>query len=199
MVSINVAQLLQDPVGSVRDFDYSERIAVPEAELALREPVRGHIHLTRTPRGVLVSATHQTRVQMECSRCLAEVIVPVEGVLEEEFIPSTDLRTGLPVETDEDDPDQQLIDDHHEIHLDDLLRQEILTDLPLKPLCEAACPGLCPTCGERLSPGHPEHPESAPEPEAEETTRPFAHLADMLRAANPTTETDGRPRGRRSA
>ena len=35
---------------------------------------------------------------------------------------------------------------------------------PIAPLCEAACPGLCPTCGERLGPGHAAHPEEEIDP-----------------------------------
>jgi uncharacterized metal-binding protein YceD (DUF177 family) len=77
--------------------------------------------------------------------------------------------------------DTPRINEHHEIDLDEVLRQNILTNLPLAPLCEAACPGLCPTCGERLGAQHSDHPQ----PEADETppvdpTSPFARLATLL-------------------
>ena len=54
---------------------------------------------------------------------------------------STDVRTGLPLHVPEM-PDLLLVDEHHEINLDEVLRQNILTNLPLRALCDAACPGL---------------------------------------------------------
>jgi uncharacterized metal-binding protein YceD (DUF177 family) len=108
--------------------------------------------------------------------------VEVEGSFEEEFLPSTDIRTGLPTQEEElADPDQPRIDDHHEINLDDMLRQDILTSLPLQPLCDAMCPGLCPTCGQRLDARHVPHQEE-PAPPAD-AQQPFSGLAELLRQA----------------
>jgi uncharacterized protein len=42
---------------------------------------------------------------------------------------------------------------HEEIDLDPLIREEVLLALPLAPLCEAACQGICPTCGADLNEG----------------------------------------------
>ena len=106
-----------------------------------------------------------------------------EGELDEEFLPTTDIRTGLPVEVPPGVPDEQpLINEHHEIDLDEILRQNILTSLPLQPLCEAACPGLCPTCGERLGSTHRGHPQSADDEEEVpiNPASPFARLAVLL-------------------
>jgi uncharacterized protein len=56
---------------------------------------------------------------------------------------------------------------HHELELGPLVAEAIALAEPIAPLCEDACPGLCPTCGERLGPGHDAHPDDAIDPRLE--------------------------------
>src|SRR5256714_8057448 len=138
MVSINVSQLLLMGPGAVRDFDFCELFPDPNDELHLRGPIEGHAHLTRTSEGILAHSEYHASVSLECARCLDEAIAEVEGELDEEFLPSTDVRTGLPVPVPgEAEEDENLINEHHEIDLNEILRQNILTHLPLQPLCDA--------------------------------------------------------------
>jgi DUF177 domain-containing protein len=177
VVSVNVAQLLQEAPGAVREFDFSDRVGAVSDEMQLRGPVRGHTRLMRTSEGILVHSDHVAPVTLECARCLEDVRLELMGSFDEEFLPSVDLRTGLPVAVPTGD-EQPRIDEHHEIDLDELLRQNILTNLPLQPLCEAACPGLCATCGQRLDRTHRGHAEDeAPI----DPGSPFARLATLLK------------------
>jgi uncharacterized protein len=178
MVSINVSQLLLMGPGAVREFDFCELLPDPNHELHLRGPIEGHARLTRTSEGILAHSDYRVSVSLDCARCLEEAVAEVQGELDEEFLPSTDIRTGLPVDFPGTTDDQPLINEHHEIDLDEILRQNILTNLPLQPLCDATCPGLCATCGERLGPQHTAHPEA--EQEEEQTASPFARLAVLL-------------------
>jgi uncharacterized protein len=181
MVSVNVSQLLLAGPGTVREFDFSEPFPDPAGELHLRGPIRGYARMTRTSEGILVHSEHVVPVILECARCLEEAEAEVDGTLDEEFKPSTDIRTGLPVELpSEDNDDQPFIDEHHEIDLDEVLRQNILTNLPMHPLCSAACPGLCPTCGQRLDRKHRSHPEMQEEEAPVNSASPFARLAVLL-------------------
>jgi uncharacterized protein len=183
MVSVNVSQLLLLGPGAVREFDFSEPIPDLEGELHLHGPVTGHVRLTRTSEGILVRSQHAAFVVLECARCLEDAPTEIEGELDEEFLPSIDLRTGLPAELPAV-PDLALIDEHHEINLDEVLRQNILTNLPLRPLCDAACPGLCSTCGQRLDSLHTAHPETRtdePREAAPNSASPFARLAVLLK------------------
>jgi DUF177 domain-containing protein len=182
MVSFNVSQLLLMGPGTVREFDFCEPFPDPANELNLRGPIEGHARLTRTSEGILAHTDYHARVSLECGRCLEEAIAEVEGELDEEFLPSTDIRSGLPVEVPTTEDEQPLIDEHHEINLDEILRQNILTSLPLQPLCEAACPGLCSICGERLGPRHTAHRliEEDDVETAIDPASPFARLAILL-------------------
>lgn len=185
MVTFNVAQLLQEPPGAVRTFDFSERLPDPSDDLSLRGPVRGHARLTHTSRGVLVQTTYRTGAVLACGRCLEAVQVSLLGTFDEEYLPTTDVRTGLPrrVEDDPLDTDVARINDHHEVVLDEALRQDILTRVPMQTLCSQACLGLCATCGQRRdAPSHPQHAEDAAPSVVPDTHQPFAGLAELLRA-----------------
>jgi len=183
MVSINVSQLLLMGPGSVREFDFREPFPDPSDELHLRGPIEGNARLTRTSEGIVAHCDYRASVRLECARCLEEAIAEVDGELDEEFFPSTDIRTGLPVPVPgEVEEDENLINEHHEIDLNEILRQNILAHLPLQPLCDAACPGLCQTCGERLGPRHSPHTEVPQQEEqaAVNPASPFARLAVLL-------------------
>jgi uncharacterized protein len=181
MVSFNVAQLLLLGPGSVREFDFDEAFPDPAHELHLLGPVSGHARLTRTSEGILAHSDYHACVLLECARCLEDAVAQLDGEFDEEFLPTTDIRTGLPLQlpggTDEDQP---LINEHHEIDLNEILRQNLLTNLPLAPLCEEACPGLCPTCGERLGPAHLAHDDAEAHRAPVDPASPFARLAVLL-------------------
>src|ERR1051326_8282194 len=97
MVSFNVSQLLLEGPGATRDFDFREPFPDPANELHLRGPISGHARLTRTSEGILAHTDYHARVILECARCLDETVAPVDCELDEEFLPTTDVRTGLPV------------------------------------------------------------------------------------------------------
>ena len=102
--------------------------------------------MTRTSEGILAHSDYHAARRRSSARAASTRRPPdVDGALDEEFLPMhrrSHRSAGRAARGTEDD--QPLIDEHHEINLDEVLRQNILTNLPLQPLCEADCPGLCP-------------------------------------------------------
>jgi len=156
VIEFNVAQLLKSPVGTSREYDVDETLPTIE-EYETTEPVRGHVKLTRTNRGILVDARLRTAVRLQCSRCLEELVTPLAFRIHEEFLPTVDVATGLPLQIPEGG-DAFTIDEHHILDLGEAIRQYGLLELPLQPLCRAECAGLCPTCGKNLNYGRCECP-----------------------------------------
>ena len=91
----NVAGLLGDTVGADRHYEVADaRVDLPD-ELALAEPIDGHVRLTRTNRGILADADLRTALAMECVRCLRPTTTSrSSSAIEEEYLPSLDLATG---------------------------------------------------------------------------------------------------------
>lgn len=149
----NVAQLLKEPIGATRDYDVVApmRDLVPE-EVTDATPLRGHVHLLRTDRGILVEGQLRGNVVVPCSRCLADVTAPVTVQVEDIFQPTVDVVRGTFIQVDEDDT-ALLINEQHILDLSEVLRQSLLLAVPMQPLCRPDCAGLCPTCGQDLNEG----------------------------------------------
>jgi uncharacterized protein len=118
-----------------------ELVSVPTGS-----PVRLDLRLESVMDGVLVSGTVEVSVQAECGRCLE----PVTDRLE---VPVQELFAYAPADPDDEQP--LLTGDF--IDLQPLVRDAVVLDLPLNPVCDDDCPGLCATCGARLADVEPGH------------------------------------------
>ncbi len=146
---------LAEAPGSVRDYAVEGVDLEPIGDVQVVEPVTGTVHLSRTNRGIVVSAAMSTALAGECVRCLRPVVTPIRFRIDEEVLPAIDLGTGQPVPLEEGaDPEAPRLTDHHELELRPLVREAISLEEPAAPLCEPDCPGLCPECGARMEPGH---------------------------------------------
>jgi len=172
MTAIHVAQLLKSVPSTHRRVEFEDVDPQWRGDLVLTRPVAGQAHLQRTTRGILVSCEYATAVQLECSRCLDNYSLDIAGRVDEEFLPSIDLSTGTPNRGLEDD-DAPRIGPDHLLDLGELIRQDILVQIPLQPLCTAGCPGLCESCGADLRQGACTCPHT-------NLSGPFAALAELL-------------------
>ena len=145
----NVAGLLQDDVGAIRQYELNEPPYEIDPGIVTTRPLTGTVKVTRTNRGVLAEARVQTAVRQECSRCLEDVTAPVSAKIAEEYFPTVDLRTGAAATRPEDEG--YMLTDAHELDLTEPVRQAVLLEQPMKPLCRADCRGLCPNCGQNLN------------------------------------------------
>jgi uncharacterized protein len=161
-----VAGLLGDEPGADRVFDVDGVMMDLGDNLELAQPIAGRVRLVRTNRGILAFADLHAALALECSRCLREIVHPVEVRLEEEYLPALDLATGRPLPID-DEPDVARLTDHHELDLEPAVRDAILLAEPIAPLCEPDCPGLCIVCGLRLDDGAHDHPGDDIDPRME--------------------------------
>ena len=108
--------------------------------------------------GVLVTGTARVRLEGECSRCLDPVSDELEIDVQELYLYEETDHRGRVVEhreDDEQDDEQRHVVAEH-LDLEPMLRDAVVLDLPLAPVCRDDCPGLCPQCGFRLQ-DDPEH------------------------------------------
>jgi uncharacterized protein len=143
----NVAQLLIEPIGSTRSYQLEEAFSGPGR---IADSARGSVCLLRTHQGVLVDADLEVQATLTCSRCLSEFTRDSVVAMEVEFFPTVDVHTGGRLLPSEDLEDGH-IDDSHNLDLTDMLRQYVIADLPMKPLCKPRCLGLCQVCGTNLN------------------------------------------------
>ena len=137
---LNVGFLINQSVGSSRDIPVEVPNIQFDPDLALTD-LEGAARITRTAQGLLVQAKMHATQQTECVRCLKEF----EQELHSDF-------TELYAFTTKSITDSGLLlpEDGH-IDLSPLVREYMLLDVPIKPLCAPDCKGLCPVCGENLN------------------------------------------------
>ena len=133
---INVSQLLREPVGSSQSHDISGTIA-EEVEGF----VEGKAKVIRIGRGVLVQCKLTAEVKLICSRCLNTFLCPMSFTAEEEFLPISDVSGDLAPSSPEQS-EEFTINNKNILDLSELIRQYILLNLSMKPLCRPDCPGM---------------------------------------------------------
>ncbi|HZU86308.1 MAG TPA: DUF177 domain-containing protein [Anaerolineaceae bacterium] len=145
----NVGFLLNQPIGTSRDIHF-EFPSLNLAEDFSVSDFKGLTRITRTPQGILVQMNVETSVHLECVRCLTEYVQPLQTVIDElyAFKPSAVTESNL------------ILSDDSNINLAPLVREYLITELPIKSLCREDCKGLCTVCGEDLNVSTCEH-ESA--------------------------------------
>ena len=158
-----LANLLAEPPGTAASYEiHGATIPLPD-DLRLADPIEGTLEVDRTNRGVVIRSELDTAIEATCSRCLKDIVVPIHVSLDEEVLPSLDVNTGARLDRSSE-PDVARLTDNHELVLAPIVAEAISLAEPIAPLCEALCPGLCVTCGERLEPGHPDHAEDDIDP-----------------------------------
>jgi len=174
MIAINVSQLLKMPPGTTRELSFSDPLEEAADELDLVAPVEGRATLLRTVRGIVVTCRYRTIVEQPCARCVDPSRIEIDGDFGEEFQPKVDVLTGhaLP---EQPEAAELAIDEHHVLDMTEVVRQDILTRLPLRPLCRPDCPGLCLECGREL-----DESGCVCQMTSDESS-PFAKLAELMR------------------
>lgn len=170
----NVSGLLGESAGAVRDYAVQGIGISDDDEITLGAPIEGRIHLGRTNRGLLVDADFTTMLATECARCLREITVPLAFEIHDEALPVIDIHSGRAVALSPEDAEAGVIrlTDHHELDLEQPIREAIVMAIPIAPLDREDCPGLCIVCGWPLDEGEHVHPDDEIDPRLE-TLRGF--------------------------
>ena len=134
-----------------------EFVAPPELEVGMAKvapasKMPAQIRIESVLDGVLVNLDFDFEVEAECARCLEPVMWTDHSRVTELFLyEETDSR-GRVVQAFEDASEELTFfyvqDDA--VDLLDSVRDAIVLDLPLSPLCRPDCLGICPQCGDKL-------------------------------------------------
>jgi uncharacterized protein len=96
--------------------------------------------------------TARTELEFSCSRCLEPFREAFDGAIDVRYLPASELASEDEREVAEEDLDTSYYRDH-QIDLSQLLREQFYLALPMKPLCQGGCRGLCAQCGTNLNTG----------------------------------------------
>ncbi|MBM4301338.1 MAG: DUF177 domain-containing protein [Deltaproteobacteria bacterium] len=112
--------------------------------------ITGLVHLSKHGHDLLVRGSLSGQMELACSRCLESFAAPAA-------IDFDLLLAPRPPTAPAEDGELSLTDldlDYYTgeiVDLESLLREQIILMMPLKPLCNETCNGLCPQCGANLN------------------------------------------------
>ncbi len=137
---VNVGFLINAPVGEYREIT----IENPDFELdedQTAENLHIDLKISRVQQGILASADCTADLKMECVRCLDEFDQKLKSHFDELF----SFHTRENVEADQYLPENGYMD------LKEIIREYLMLEIPMSPLCKPDCKGLCPVCGANLN------------------------------------------------
>ena len=159
-------------------FDGTYDIDVLKAGPDLYEfegPLKWQATVSNTGGALLLTGTVEGVAKTSCARCLNAFTFPVTGELEGYYL----LSDSDDAPDDMDDDEYEYLPKSNVIELDAPIKAALLLELPLIPLCDDDCKGICATCGADLNEG-PCACEKQDEDEAEtEPANPFSVLKDF--------------------
>ena len=137
---LNVGFIIYQTIGFSRDFPFEIPRVRLQDDLDLTD-LYGTVRVTRTPQGLLAQVKMHASASTECVRCLTDFSYDLNVDFSELYAFNqrsvTDSNLILP--------------EDGKIDLEPLLREYMLLEFPINPLCKPNCKGLCPICGENLN------------------------------------------------
>jgi uncharacterized protein len=150
---INVGFIVHEEIGFTSEFTFD----VPKAEIddfALTD-IQGVVQVGRTQQGLVVQGKFSGDTVLECVRCLKDFSHHLEWEFAElyAFTHKSVGEAGL------------IMPESAQIDLAPLLREYALLEVPINPIHDPGCKGLCIECGQDLNVkdcGHNQNNEDSP-------------------------------------
>ena len=150
-MEIRLDQIVDEP------FEWSESRSIGAGSLDSDQLIRlsevswsGRV--TALEAGHLLRARLRYEQELECPRCLATVVKPVDVEFEYLVVPRAEEPMTGEVELDEDDLGVLYVTEPI-LDTEPLLMEQLQLNIPMRQLCRDDCAGLCPKCGANRNAG----------------------------------------------
>ena len=114
-------------------------------------PVSARLRTEKAGAEIMVKGDLRAEIKLICSRCLKEYNGKLTVSVDVVYHPVDELKDEAhlnEVKSEELDLDFY---SGEEIDLIDLVKEQVELNIPMKPLCDDACKGICPKCGTDLN------------------------------------------------
>lgn len=148
-ITINVSELIsfeKDKIFIKKDYPLKPIIYAGE-EIPFLYPLKTDLTLLRIKSGILLGGKINAKVELACSRCLKKFSFKIEAEVRETFAFPENMHLF------EEEEAVKEISLDKTIDIEPSIREMIILSIPIKPLCDPECKGLCPVCGTDLNKG----------------------------------------------
>jgi uncharacterized protein len=153
---LNVGFIVHQTVGYSREFPFDFPFVSLPPDIRL-ENLSGYARVTRTAQGLLIQLKLTADTLVECARCLTEFHQPLVTDITDLYAFTTNSVTDSGL----------ILPENGKINLTPMVRDEMLLSIPINPICQPDCKGLCPICGEYLNESTCNHDQVESDPRLE--------------------------------
>jgi uncharacterized protein len=105
------------------------------------EPGALEVHAQRNGVEFFVQGEVRADLVVDCVRCLGDVPLPIRVAISTLLSPRKDGDAAREVELEDDDIERGYYEGH-ELVLDELVREHLVLEVPMQPLCSQDCKGI---------------------------------------------------------
>jgi uncharacterized protein len=117
----------------VREFDI-DHIDFRNKEIEIQGPLKVNLEVLKAEKSFVLTGDLKGTLILQCSRCLKDFTHQIEVEISDEIL----LKD---------------IEDIKKVNIFPILVSDIILEIPIKPLHDENCKGLCPICGQDLNEG----------------------------------------------
>jgi uncharacterized protein len=128
--------------GEVRKAD----LGFDSSDILVLDKILVKLTAERQLQEVRIRGAFQVDIEVPCSRCLETVRFPIAARFDQFYESNAEHPLEGEIELQEKDTEIAFFSGDF-IEVSDIVREQILLSLPMKPICQETCKGLCPHCG----------------------------------------------------
>lgn len=117
-----------------------------DEDFSFLSPIVYELRVKRFEDGVQLKGTIACDLSLLCSRCLDSFKYPVRSYMDIDITQKSVMHVEDEVELKGEELDVYFFE-NNEIDLNPLVYEDVLLNIPMKPLCMEECKGLCGLCG----------------------------------------------------
>jgi uncharacterized protein len=124
-------------------FDFSDPAVTQRSPLSAEGVAE---LLPHTGGEVRVKGRIRTEIETECDRCLGHASFPIDASFDLFYRPLASATPEEELAIDEGEAEMGFYE-LPGLELEDIIREQVLLQLPMQRVCSPACKGICPICG----------------------------------------------------
>ncbi|MCX8116400.1 MAG: DUF177 domain-containing protein [Desulfobacterota bacterium] len=121
-----------------------------EIDFSFEGPLKSEVSIKKVGRSVLIRGEVEAVVLLRCGRCLKEFPHPIATSYDLHLHPLKGATFKEEMDLSHDELDMGFYEGG-EIQLSEIACEQIFLEIPIQPLCQEGCRGLCSQCGTDLN------------------------------------------------
>lgn len=127
-------------------FPAPDRIGIPLLAIETGTEIDIDLRAESVADGILITGEIESAASGECGRCLDPINEEIHQSFQELFLYESRIS-----DNPDDDDEELFVMEGDEADIETAVRDAIILTMPLNPLCQQDCQGLCSECGEKWS------------------------------------------------